>query len=306
MIEASGRIAAAAFIVCIFTFGSGFAQVSPGMQSVVAPGANLEKLPATFVFTEGPVADREGNFFFSDALDQKIYEWTTNGALSVFWEDPKSSVGLDFDTAGNLIAASNPAHAILSIDMKTKRTTVVADSCNGKPLNSPNDVWCDPKGGVYFTDPRFMKLPFPKEQDVEGVYYISPDRKRITRVIGDLRQPNGVVGTPDGKHLYVDDTPAKQTYVYTINPDGTLTDRRLFVSAGLDGMALDTQGNVYIVAKGVDVYTPDGKMIENIPVTPDPTNVAFGGSDGRTLFITARTVCYTLRMRIPGVMFGRK
>jgi len=299
-------VTASFLVISTVWAGNGFAQTASSVaRSVVAPGAKLERVQGEFIFTEGPVTDPEGNVYFTDSRKKRIYIWSIEEKLSVFLEDPRGAVGLDFDRNGSLLAASTAGRAVLSINLKDKKVSVLADSFHGKRLNSPNDLWCDPKGGVYFTDPRFVTLPYPKEQETEGVYYLSPDRTRLIRVIGDLGKPNGVVGSPDGKFLYVDDTPEDKTYIYTINPDGTLSNKRLFAPTGNDGLTLDSDGNVYITSKGVDVYTPAGKKIETIPVSPQPTNVCFGGRDGRTLFITARTAAFTLRMRTRGIAVGK-
>jgi gluconolactonase len=269
-------------------------------QSLVAPGAKPEKLPEGFGFAEGPVPDDRGNVLFVDYPRNRINQWSVDNTLSVFMENVPGPVGMDIDSRGNIIVASTGKRSILSIDPKSGKQTVLADRYNGIRLNSPNDLWCDAKGGVYFTDPRFVKLPEPVEQDVEGVYYITPDRKTIIRVIDDLEKPNGVIGSSDGSLLYVNDTPADKTYVYTVNPDGTLSGKKLFAPVGYDGMAVDSRGNVYITARGLEIYTPSGEHIEHIDVPRRPTNICFGGSDGMTLFITSIPEAFTLRMRVKG------
>src|SRR5207248_7932068 len=168
-------------------------------------------------------------------------------------------------------------------------------------LNGPNDVWVRPDGGAYFTDP-FYKRPYwkrgGKEQDVEGVYYVSPAGK-LTRVEGELKQPNGIIGTPDGKTLYVADIGAGKTYAYDAQSDGSLTNKRLFCELGSDGMTLDNDGNVYLTGRGVTVFDKTGKQIEHIDV-PEPwtANITFGGTDRDLLFITASKSVYGLKMRV--------
>jgi gluconolactonase len=216
-------------------------------------------------------------------------------------ENVPGPVGMDIDSDGNIIVASTGKRSILSIDPKTGKHTVLADRYNGIRFNSPNDLWCDAKGGVYFTDPRFVKLPEPVEQDTEGVYYISPDREQVIRVIGDLDKPNGVIGSSCGSLLYVNDTAADKTYVYSVNQDGSLAGKTLFAPVGYDGMAVDSEGNVYITGnKGVEVYSPSGEHLEHIDIPKRPTNICFGGSDYMTLFITTIPEAYTLRMRVKG------
>ena len=161
-----------------------------------------------------------------------------------------------------------------------------------------------PAAGLYFTDP-YYKRPYwkrgPKEMD-ECVYYLAPDNKTLTRVIDDMKQPNGIIGTPDGKLLYVADIGAGKTYRYRIQPDGSLKEKTLFCEMGSDGMTIDSEGNIYLTGKGVSVFDPAGKKIEQIEVPEAWTgNVCFGGKDRQTLFITASKSLYGLRMKVHGV-----
>ena len=140
------------------------------------------------------------------------------------------------------------------------------------------------------------------EQDAQGVYYLGPERNRLIRVTDDLRMPNGIIGTPDGKTLYIADLGGQKTYRYLIEPDGTLSGKALFCEMGSDGMTIDSEGNVYLTGKGVTVFNPSGEQIQHIPVdAPWTANVCFGGRDRRTLFITAMQNLFGLRMRVKGV-----
>jgi gluconolactonase len=272
-------------------------------NAFTAPGAKLEKLPVPFGFAEGPVADRAGDIYFSDWAKKRIYRWSEKNGLSVFMENAPGMVGMDLDPKGNLILASTDKRAILSLDPRDKTETVLADRYNGIRLNSPNDLWCDRKGGVYFSDPRFVQMSEPTEQEVEGVYYLSPDRKRLTRVIGDMQKPNGVCGSLDGKLLYVNDTPADKTWVYRIDPDGTLSGKKLFADMGYDGMTVDRSGNIYITTqkKGVVIFSPSGTELGHIEIPERPTNLCFGGKERKILFITTIPAVYTIRMRVKGI-----
>ncbi|UCC96986.1 MAG: SMP-30/gluconolactonase/LRE family protein [Phycisphaerales bacterium] len=264
--------------------------------SVVAEGAKVEKLAGDFRFTEGPAADAQGNVFFSDIPNNRIHKWSLDGKLSIFREDSGGANGLYFDAKGNLLACEGGGRRLVSIDPKGK-VTVLADKYLGKQFNSPNDLWIDPKGGVYFTDPRYGNRD-GMEQDGEHVYYLSPDRKRLIRVINDMVRPNGLIGTPDGKTLYVADNGDRKTFVYTINDDGRLSDKKLFASEGSDGVTLDNEGNIYLTTGVVAVYNKDGQKIEEIQVPERPANVTFGGKDSQMLYITARTSFYSVAMRV--------
>lgn len=273
------------------------AAVSCGAEkmSVVAEGAKVEKLAGGFSFTEGPAADKEGNVFFTDIPNNRIHKWTLDGKLITFDQDSGGANGLFFDKKGNLLACEGGRRRIVSIGQNGRRK-VLADKYDNKQLNSPNDLWADANCGIYFTDPRYGSRA-GMEQGGEYVYYLTPDRKRLIRVIDDLVRPNGVIGTPNGKLLYVADYGANKTFVYSINDDGTLSNKKLFAPEGLDGMTIDNEGNVYLTTNAVAVYNKNGEKIETIEVPEQPSNICFGGKDKKTLFITARTSLYSVRMR---------
>ncbi|MBI2824284.1 MAG: SMP-30/gluconolactonase/LRE family protein [Planctomycetia bacterium] len=267
-------------------------------DTLIAPGGKVEKLAGDFSFTEGPAADAKGNVYFSDIPNNRILRWSTDGKLTTFRENSGGANGLYFDAKGNLLACEGGARRLTSI-ASDGQVTVLADSFEGKKLNSPNDLWIDPAGGVYFSDPRYGNM---EGLELAGfyVFYLPPDRKGLVRVIDDLAKPNGVLGTTDGKTLYVADAGGGKTYAYAIKPDGSLADRRLFAPQGSDGLTRDEKGNVYLTGGGVVVYSPEGKKLETIAVPESPANVTFGGADKRTLFITARTSLYAVPMRVRG------
>lgn len=271
---------------------------------VVAPDANVIKLADTFAFTEGPAADAGGNVYFTDQPNDKIYIWSTEGKLSVFLDGCERSNGLYFDADGSLLACADLHNRLVSFDRNGKMTILV-ENYKGKKLNGPNDLWRDPKGGIYFTDPFYKRKYWAdpnKEQDCQCVYYLAPDRKTLIRVIDDLTQPNGIIGTPDGKLLYIADIGANKTYVYKINPDGTLTDKKLFCSLGSDGMTIDNEGNIYLTGRGVTVFNSAGEKIDHINIKENWTaNVTFGGPEFDTLFITAYKSLYAVKTRTKGV-----
>jgi gluconolactonase len=279
--------------------------LSGSEQSVVAPGAKIEKLADGFLFTEGPTADVAGNVFFTDQPNDRILKWSLDGKLSTFLQPSGRSNGMYFARDGNLISCADENNQLWSIDPSGKVTVLVKDYM-GKLLNGPNDVWIRPDGGTYFTDPLYKRAYWkrgPMEQDGQHVYYISPGGGKPVRVIEDMKQPNGITGAPDGKILYVSDIGAGKTYSYSIRPDGTLADKKLFCEQGSDGMTVDSEGNVYLTGKGVTVFDRTGAKIENIPVEePWTANVSFGGKDRQTLFITASKGLYAVRMRVKGVI----
>jgi gluconolactonase len=267
------------------------------------PDAKVVKLADGFKFTEGPTADAEGNVYFTDQPNDKILKWSVDGKLSTFLDKSGRSNGLCFDKSGLLWACADEKNELWKIDPKTKEVTVLVKDFSGKLLNGPNDVWTLPNGnGAYFTDPLY-KRPYWKrgdqEQDKRGVYFVSA-KGEITRADGDYKQPNGIVGSHDGKTLYASDINARRTYSYDIQPDGKLTNRRLFCEAGSDGMTIDNAGNVYLTSGKVLVFDKSGKKLMELTVPESPANVCFGGKDRKTLFITARTGFYSVSSLIGG------
>jgi gluconolactonase len=275
------------------------------LAGVIAPDANVEKLSSTFAFTEGPTADPKGNVYFTDQPNDKIYVWTTEGKLETFLTGGERANGLYFDADGKTLIACADLHNRLVAISPEGKITVLADKYNGKKFNSTNDLWRDPKGGIYFTDPYYKRdywADANRGQDGEHTYYLTPDRKNVIRVTEDLTQPNGIIGTPDGKLLYVADIKAGKTYVYAINADGTLSNKKLFCDMGSDGMTIDNEGNVYLTGNGVTVFNPAGEKIEHIQINePWTANVCFGGKNQDTLFITASKSLYSVKMRTRGV-----
>jgi gluconolactonase len=297
---ASGGLCALAAFAATFPLP---VSAQAAQSGIVAPGAKLTLLSNGFKFTEGPAADKEGNVFFTDQPNNRILEWSVGGKLTTYMSDAGRANGMYFDDAGNLYVCADLHNQLWEIS-PDKKVTVLVKNYKGKLLNGPNDVWVHPNGGIYFTDP-FYKRDYwtrgPMEQDGQHVYYLSPDHKKLVRVIGDLEQPNGIIGTPDGRRLYVADIKGNKTYTYRINHDGSLSDKRVFANMGSDGMTIDDEGDVYLVGKGVTVFNARGEQVDKIPV-PQPwtANITFGGRDRSTLFITASDSLYSIQTRVHG------
>ena len=267
----------------------------------IAPGATLRKAGEGYAFTEGPARAKNGDVFFTDQPNDRILRW--DGARIVEWMKPAGRAnGLAFDPKGNLIACADGPNELWSISPE-KKITVLLKEPEGKLLNGPNDVWVRRDGALYFTDPLYARDYWARAKDSQrtgqDVYRFA--RGTLTTVATDLRQPNGIVGTPDGRTLYVSDIGAGETFRYRIAEDGSLRDKALFCRLGSDGMSLDREGNVYLTGKGVTIFDRTGTQIAHIDV-PEPwtANVTFGGRDRKTLFVTASRSVYTLRMRIEG------
>jgi sugar lactone lactonase YvrE len=265
-------------------------------KSVTA--GTLQEVANGFTFAEGPAVDASGNIYFSDVSANRIYRWSPGSGISIFRENSGGSNGLFFDQQGKLIACEGTNGRLVSIDSAGKASTL-ADKYSNKAFNEPNDLWIDPKGGIYFSDPVYFKSSLT--QDGEYVYYLNPERANVARVISDMVRPNGIIGTPDGKTLYVADHGAGKTYVYDINDDGTLSSKRLFVDLASDGMTIDAGGNIYLTNDNVLVYDHSGNLIETIEMPQEPTNLSFGGADNGTLFITTKAALYSIAMQVRGV-----
>lgn len=273
-------------------------------SDLIANGAKPQLISKQFSFTEGPAVDQKGNIFFTDQPNDKIWKYDINGKLSVFMEKSGRSNGLYFDKKGNLIACADEHNQLWQISPEGKIKVLVND-LDGKLLNGPNDLWIDAKGGIYITDPYYQRDYWTRkttELNGQKVYYLPKGKKELVMVADDLQQPNGIVGTPDGKFLYVADIQADKTYKYEIKTDGTLTNKQLFTAKGSDGMTLDKLGNVYLCGNGVTIFNPEGKQINHIDIPEKWTaNICFGGKSRDLLFITASEGIYILQMKVKGV-----
>ncbi|MDR1344952.1 MAG: SMP-30/gluconolactonase/LRE family protein [Tannerellaceae bacterium] len=295
-----------AIFLCLFVLFAGIPTAnSQTAQSLITTGAKVEKLAEGFTFTEGPAVDNQGNVYFTDQPNDRIHIWSVEGKLTTFLANTGLANGLYFDKQGRLISCSDLDNEIWSFDKDGTHTVIVTDF-DEKKLNGPNDLWVHPNDGIYFTDPLYKRHYWSRDPEMQQkgqyLYYVTPDHKSVKLIDTDFEQPNGIIGTPDGKLLYVADIKANKTYVYNIQPDGALTGKKLFTSMGSDGMTMDEKGNIYLTGRGVTIFNPAGEQIEQIPVEANWTaNVCFGGKDMQTLFITASQYLYSVHMNVRGI-----
>lgn len=322
------------------------------LPPTISPDAKVEKLATLPTeaytvsgkpFTEGTTCAPNGDVYFVEQNSNKIMRWSVaEKKLSVFMHPAGYANGMLFDGKGKLIACADERNELWSISLTATETipypeplnpavgekptpgkitrpahTVVMDGrYNGKLLGGPNDLWIRPDGGIYFTDPFYARKWWApgrtQEQELKTVYFLSPDRKKLTRVLPDFISakgvagtPNGIVGTPDGKTLYVADISGSELLSFDVQPDGSLTNKKLIGEFGSDGMTLDEKGNLYLTAgakpSGVTVVdVKSGHQIGFIPVPEQPANVCFAGKDHSTLYISARTGFYSIPTNVKG------
>ncbi|MFN7994482.1 MAG: SMP-30/gluconolactonase/LRE family protein [Bryobacteraceae bacterium] len=284
---------------------------SPVFWKLVDRHAQLRKIAGDFGFTEGPVWDPRGFVYVSDEIQNWIYRVYPDGRREQFFQciDPDGST---FDRDHHLITTASALRAVVAVgDDGSYR--VLADKYEGKRFNSPNDVVLGPDGAIYFTDPT-LDLPKGDKQEIpfQGVYRLGVDGS-IRLLTRDLAQPNGLAFSPDGRHLYIDDSQRRDIRVYDVAKNGDLTNGRVFGkeegpprSGVPDGMRVDRNGNIFMTGPlGIWVWGPNGTHLGTIVVPEQPANLAWGDSDYRTLYITATTSVYTLKTKARGFIPDR-
>ena len=272
-------------------------------QKLIANKAEVENAGTGFIFTEGPAVAPDGRVYFTDQPNDRIHIWDEKAGISLYLEGTGRSNGMYFNAKGQLVTCADEKTQLAYFD-ENKKLIPIHEGFDGKHLNAPNDLWIAPNGGIYFSDPYYHRKWWAeghKEiQDVRGVYHLNT-KGEIKRVIDDYETPNGLIGTPDGKILYVADIQAKKTWKYDIQPYGSLANKTFFAPNGSDGMTIDNKGNVYLTSGKVWIYSPQGELIKEIECPEKPSNVCFGGKKRNILFITARKSVYTLKMKVKGV-----
>ena len=282
-------------------------------QVILDPDAQVEKITGDYQFVEGPIWIADGFLLFSDIPADTIYKWTPGASESDVYRLPSgNSNGLTLDAEGRLIACE---HGNRRVSRTESDGTVVtlADLYDGNRLNSPNDVVVASDTSIYFTDPPYG-LPdqrVGKELDFNGVFRLAPDGT-LTLLDDSFIRPNGLVFSPDEKTLYVNDSQEGHIRAFDVQPDGTLANGRLFAELedaereGVpDGMKVDVYGNVFCTGPGgIWIFNPGGELLGKIDVPEVPANLAWGDADMKTLYITARTSLYRVRVETGGLTPG--
>lgn len=273
-------------------------------QQIITDDAEPEEVTSGYEFTEGPVWHSDGYLLFSDIPANTIYRWAPGEEAAEFLNPSGHSNGLTFDQNGQLLLAQHDG-AVSQLAEDGELLTVV-DNFEGKRLNSPNDLIVKSDGSIYFTDPPFGVSDEDRELDVIGVYRYSED-EGLQLLIEDFERPNGIVFSPDESKLYVNDTSTNQIRVYQVLEDGTVESGELFATmeasgdGAADGMKVDTDGNIYSTGPGgLWIFSPEGDLIQQVD-TPRITNLAWGGPQNSTLFMTAPDAVYKLETNQEGM-----
>ncbi|MBI4965762.1 MAG: SMP-30/gluconolactonase/LRE family protein [Desulfomonile tiedjei] len=283
---------------------SGFKRIAPLDMTV-------ERLATGFQFTEGPVWNSRGGYLlFSDIPGNRIRKWTPGDGISDFRFPSGKSNGLTIDGGGRLIACEH-ANRRVSRTEEDGTLVTIASHYKGQKLNSPNDVVVKSDGSIYFTDPPYGLNPTfgtfePQELPFFGVYRLSPNGDEL-RLLVDDSVPNGLAFSPDESLLYIADTEMNHIRVFDVGADGGTSNGRVFAAISgdplaPDGLKVDSEGNIYVTGKGgIWVLNPEAERLGIIPVPELPANLSWGDHDWRTLYITARSSLYRVRLNIPGV-----
>ncbi|MFK8110658.1 MAG: SMP-30/gluconolactonase/LRE family protein [Rubripirellula sp.] len=291
------------------TLSAGYlaAQDSPGASSIMPVGA-IETVHTGFDFTEGPAWDPKGNLYFTDIPNTTIHRLTADDKLSKFTADSKHSNGLLIAADGRMLACQMDGQ-VVSHDIATGESKILAEKFAGKRFNAPNDLIIDKVGGIYFTDPLF-RAPEPLPQEIQAVYYIAANGG-VTRVTEHIAAPNGIGLSPDGKRLYVIPSKQAEMLVYNVDEPGKLSNGRTLcrvkqpegaTNTGGDGMVVDVKGNLYITTHlGVEIFSSEGKHLGLVTFPEQPANVTLAGPERKTMYVTARTGLYRVKMPIAGL-----
>jgi len=264
---------------------------------------NIEKVETGFRFTEGPVWSREGFLLFSDVPNNHIVKWVPGERSSIARDNSNGANGNTFDAQGRLYTCESRTRRVVRMD-KEGKIEVLAERWEGKRLNAPNDIVVRKDGHAYFTDPAFGDQADQRELDFYGVYHLSP-KGQLQLIAKPSGRPNGIAFSPNGRILYVANSDDRNVRAYDVDRNGAVSNERVVISGvdGVpDGIKVDEKGNVYVTAKGVAVYSPQGKLLTIIEISETPANCAFGDADFQTLYITARTSLYRVRLNIRGAV----
>lgn len=277
------------------------------LGEILAPNAEVEKVAEGFEFTEEPVWHPDDFLLFSDISANTIYKWQPGQETEIFRQPSGNANGNTLDHSGRLVTAEHGNRRI-SLTEKDGEIVTLASRYQGKRLNSPNDLVVKSDGSIYFTDPPYGIKSEQEELGFYGVYRLAPDRT-ITLLVDDFVRPNGIVFSPDETKLYINDSEKGHIRVFDVKPDGRLENGKLFAElkppseeGAADRMKVDIKGNVDSTGPGgVWIFSPNGELLGIIKTPEAPANLAWGDRDHKTLYITANTSLYRIRLNIEGI-----
>jgi len=261
----------------------------------------VETVSGNNIYTEGPAWSTEGYLIYSDAPNDRLMKWVPGQPPIVLRDKAGGAMGNAFDAQGRLYSCETHARRVTRTDKKD-RLEVLADKWQGKRLNAPNDVVVRKDGHAYFTDPAFGKQQDTRELDFYGVFHVTP-KGELDLVSKSQTRPNGVALSPNGKVLYVTDSDRHAVIAYDLDKAGAASGERTVISQieGIpDGIKTDEKGNLYVAARAVFVYTPEGKPLGQVQLAETPSNLTFGEGDLESLFVTARRFLYRVRLNVKG------
>ena len=276
------------------------------LLSVNAPAQDfsdlhVEKVATGYIFVEGPAWSRDGSLIFSDIPGNQLLQFRPGEKPAVFRDNSNGAIGNTFDAQGRLYTCESHARRVTRTDKKGK-IEVLAERWQGKRLNAPNDIVVRKDGQVYFTDPAFGNQQDRRELDFYGVFHIS-HRGELEVIAKSKGRPNGIALSPNGRILYVTNSDQRNVRAYDLDRNGEASNERLLISgiAGIpDGIKVDETGNLYVAASRIEVLTPEGKPVGSFLLPETPSNCAFGDADFQTLYVTARTSVYRVRINVKG------
>ncbi|UCH03092.1 MAG: SMP-30/gluconolactonase/LRE family protein [Candidatus Bathyarchaeota archaeon] len=283
---------------------------NPHIAHILPEDSELERLATGFQFTEGPVWNASGGFLlFSDIRANRIYKWSPTNGVTIFREPSGNSNGLTYDKEMRLIICEHSNRRLTRME-KDDASTVLIERFRNKRLNSPNDVVVKSNGMIYFTDPPYCITPEEQELSFQGVYFIDPKNKKVILLKDDFDRPNGISFSPDETVLYIADSSIKRRHIraFDVKSDGTIRNNRVFseirsdLPGNPDGMKVDIEGNLYVAAAGgLWVFSKNGDHLGTIRTPEQPANCAWGDTDWKSLFITARTSVYRIKLGVSGI-----
>ena len=281
------------------------AQEDAPKQTLENMETRVDRVSAKHTFTEGPVWVPEGYLLFSDVPNDLVNKFVPGQGTTPWREKSNGTNGNAVDAEGHVYSCESRTRRVVRTHLKSGKQEVLAERFEGKRFNAPNDICVRKDRNVYFTDPAFGQQADTRELDFYGIYRLSP-KNELSLIAKPKGRPNGITLSPNGRLLYVANSDERSILVYDVDRSGTATNERVFVSsvAGVpDGIRTDEKGNVYVSCDDVAIYSPQGKLIKNIRIPETPRNIAFGDPDLMSLYVTAYTGLYRVRLPVKGASY---